>query len=373
MSISAKNTAPEDEDFADIEFRPRPRKTSDSKPENKTPQEPVEDKAATSSASNEKNTTDSAPTDKEKAPDTDSSAKTEKSAPEGQANRQKDSGDKIAVAKPEPAAKADKKKSNWFSVCLDVLLVLILLLILVGGGYYIKMQMDLYRVPTSMEIALQENSRLQNQRDELVEAYYRADEQIIMRKSIDHLNTELQKLNAECAAIEASISEQKDRILASQHEIRTTDKEYRSMALSLLPGMAIGDATTTRGKSLRNAYIYRLEGKLITLRSPEGQIRIPVRELIKKELPKLARYAFGEIELVDMSDFDVNGEAPATAPAAERPANTTAPAAEPAPDYEPTGGTPVVDTSAGSTISVPETPQEAPTGTWDAPNGDLPF
>ena len=140
----------------------------------------------------------------------------------------------------------------------------------------------------------------------MVDAYYKADEHILMLKSLEHLDRELSKVQDECAGIEQSIAENKDKILALQHEIRTTDDEYRSVALSLLPGMAIGDAVTNRGKALKDAYIYRLEGNLITLRSHEGQIRNPTRQLIKKDMPRLARYAFGEEDLVDMSDFDYN-------------------------------------------------------------------
>lgn len=341
MSISAKNTAPDEDDFADIEFRPRPTAQKEKPAEEK----PAEEKPA------------------DAQPDTDTADKTPAQEPEKAPAEEK---------KPEPKKK-ERSGRGFFSVFFDVILVLLLLAVLVCGGYYIKKQMDLYSVPSAIELALQENARLQRERKELVETYYQADENILMRESLARLDSEMEKVQAECAEIERSIAEQKDKIMALQYEIRTADKEYRSIALSLLPGMAIGDAVTTRGRALREAYIYRLEGKLITLRSPEGQIRVPTRELIKKDMPKLARYAFGEIDLVDMSDFENSEGTPAAAPA-EKPAEEKAPA-EPrvtvrtSYDYEPTGGSPTVDTSAGATISAPAAASQPAQEEWV----DLPF
>lgn len=331
MSISADKNVPEEEDFADIEFRPRPSKQAPAKEE--AAEKPTEPLAPATEA----------PTVEDKTEET-----------------------------PETTEK--NKKSSRAGVGFDALLVVLLLAILGGGGYYIKEQMELYRVPTPMELALQDNAKLQQQRDELTTDYYAADEQIAMRQSLAHLDAELGKLRAECHMIESSISNQKNNILAMQHEIRTADKESRSIALSLLPGLPIGDATTTRGKSLRDAYIWRLEGKLITLRSPEGQIRLPLRELVKKDLPQIARYAFGEEDLIDMSDFDANGEAPANTESsdeADQPRRSRT-SVRTEPDYEGQGGSPTVDTSNGSTITAPVNLPDAETG-WDAPSGELPF
>ncbi|MBR5894157.1 MAG: hypothetical protein IKZ13_01280 [Akkermansia sp.] len=331
MSISADKNVPEEEDFADIEFRPRPSKQAPAKEE--AAEKPTEPLAPATEA----------PTVEDKTEET-----------------------------PETTEK--NKKSSRAGVGFDALLVVLLLAILGGGGYYIKEQMELYRVPTPMELALQDNAKLQQQRDELTTDYYAADEQIAMRQSLAHLDAELGKLRAECHMIESSISNQKNNILAMQHEIRTADKESRSIALSLLPGLPIGDATTTRGKSLRDAYIWRLEGKLITLRSPEGQIRLPLRELVKKDLPQIARYAFGEEDLIDMSDFDSNGEAPETTTEqkTEEPQKprTTVHIEQ---DYEAGNGSPVIDTTGGNTISAPTGTQGDLNNMWDAPDGALPF
>ncbi len=332
MSLSAKNTAPEDEEFADIEFSPTIAKKD----------KPVVE---------------------------------EKQEPPADINRENES-----TATPEPKQEVEKKvtreekRSKW-AVFFDVILVALLLAVLGFGGYYIKIKMDEYRVPSAMDIALQENARLQRERDAMVDAYYKADEHILMIKSLEHLDRELSKVQDECAGIEQSIAENKDKILALQHEIRTTDSEYRSVALSLLPGMAIGDAVTNRGKALKDAYIYRLEGNLITLRSHEGQIRIPTRQLIKKTLPRLARYAFGEEDLVDMSDFDANGDAPQknSAPQKNETSEEETPRVTVRTDYEPTSGAPIVDTSAGASVTAPPAAGGTLRDVWEPTEGELPF
>ncbi|MDO5470478.1 MAG: hypothetical protein Q4F38_04165 [Akkermansia sp.] len=357
MSISANNTKPEDDDFADIEFRPRATKSqpsADKKPEVKV------EKPTPATAEKKEGTDNPVPPAPPAEEDEKKDAEPAKDKPEA--------ADEPGTEEKAPAQKKGKK-GGALSVVFDTLLVVILLVILGGGAYYIKQQMDLYRVPTPMEVALLENARLQKQHDELTDAYYRADEQIAMRQSLDHLNGELDRLQNECNKLQASIDTQKNSVLAMQHEIRTADRECRAIALSLLPGMAIGNATTTRGKSLNDAYIYRLEGKLIVLRSHEGQIRVPLRELIKKDMPKMARYAFEEEEMVDMSDFDASGEAPSATE--DNTAKKEAPATRPTADYEQRGGSPTVDTSAGSTITAPVSDQSAPS--WDAPSGELPF
>lgn len=341
MSISTQKPSPEDEaDFADIEFCPRSVKQEPAPEAQET-----ETKPATEEKPAEKPADQPEQTEKAKEP---------------------------AETDTETAPKKEKKKGGFGAILFDTLLVLVLLAVLGGGGYYVKQQMDIYRVPTPLELSLMENARLQKQHDELLNDYYQADEQVAMSKSLAHLNSELARLQAECSKLEASINSHRNNVLAMQHEIRTADKECRAIANSLLPGMAIGDAVTTRGKSLSNAYIYRLEGKLIVLRSHEGQIRVPLRELIKKNMPRLARYAFGEEDLIDMSDFDANGDAPAKTDA-EKPASAAPRAAvNIEPDYEKSSGSPTVDTSAGSTITAPVAPASSG-ASWDAPSGDLPF
>lgn len=340
MSISANNTAPEDDDFAEVEFRPRP-----------TQKEQAAEKSDSSAAT-------TAPTEQADETHADTKTTPTEEQPADDKKKEKKSG-----------KKASDKKKGCLSTGFDVLLVVVLLAILGGGGYYVKQQMELYRVPTPLELALKENAQLQQQRDELAEAYYRADEQLAMRQSLEHLDSEINRLRSESAAIESSIAEQKNNILAMQHSIRTEDSENRSIALSMLPGMAVGDVTTTRGRTFKNAYIYRMEGKLVTLRFPEGQVRIPVHELVKKGLPTMVTYALGEEELVDMSDFDTSGNVPA--PAVPQTRIPEKKATEP--DYEQRGGSPVVDTSSGTPMVAPLNLLPEGGRAWAAPSGDLPM
>lgn len=281
--------------------------------------------------------------------------------------------------------KKSKAKVNWGGFLLDSFLVVALLGTLGGGGYYLKQELEKYRVPTIMEITMKENLELCKQRESLQAQAYHADEQIHMRKLLARLERQLGDFSRQIAEKEEDITEEHNRVLALQHEIRQADKEARSVARSLLPGMSIGNVTTTAGKAYRDAVIYRMEGKLITLRFPEGQVRFPVSQLVKDTLPTLARYAFDKEDLIDMSDFEVS---PMDA-AAERQRATkrrqSAPATKPAvqaqlseQDYEAASGVPVVDTEANRTSTTNEVDDEAPAqeqevDPWQAPLGDLPM
>lgn len=276
--------------------------------------------------------------------------------------------------------KKPKSKINWGGFLLDSFLVLALLGTLGGGGYYLKQELDRYRVPSIMELTMQENLELCKQREALQAQAYHADEQIHMRKLLARLERQLGEFSRQIADKEEDITEEHNRVLALQHEIRQADKEARSVARSLLPGMPVGNVTTTSGKAYRDAVIYRMEGKLITLRSPEGQVRFPLNQLVKESLPTLARYAFDKENLIDMSDFEVSpmDAAAIRQRAAKRPS-------QPAPkqrsqeeekDYEGESGAPVVDTDANRTTTndggdAPASLQEE--DPWQAPLGDLPM
>lgn len=286
-----------------------------------------------------------------------------------------------ATAKEKPAKPA--KKGGWGGFVLDSFLVLALLGTLGGGGYYLKQELDKYRVPSLMEITMRENLELCMQREALQTQAYHADEQIHMRKLLARLERQLGDFSRKIADKEADITEEHNRVLALQHEIRQADKEARSVARSLLPGMPVGNVTTTSGKAYRDAVIYRMEGKLITLRSPEGQVRFPVSQLVKDSLPTLARYAFDKEDLIDMSDFEAS---PMDAAAARQrtgkrsqPAEKTAAAAprDAEKDYEGAPGTPVVDTEANRTTTNDagdaSAPQQEEVDPWQAPLGDLPL
>lgn len=328
----------------------------------------------------------------------------EESAKKNPAEKKKESSESVKDTPEEETQKVEKKKDsektetpptdqekkpaqnklNWGGLLLDTFLVVTLLGTLGGGGYYLKQELDKYRVPTLMEITMRENLELCKQREALQAQAYHADEQIHMRKLLARLERQLGDFSRQIADKEEDITEEHNRVLALQHEIRQADKEARSVARSLLPGMPVGNVTTTSGKAYRDAVIYRMEGKLITLRSPEGQVRFPVNQLVKDTLPTLARYAFDKEDLIDMSDFEVS---PMDAAAArqravkkvqnvpeEKPAAQVQPSEQ---SYETESGAPVVDTDANRTttndVADDASPQEQEEDPWQAPLGDLPL
>lgn len=282
------------------------------------------------------------------------------------------------TAQPE---ETPRNRSVLITLAADSLLVLLLAGTLGGGCWYLNRELSKYRVPSPMELAAQENLDLCRQREELQAPAYHADEQLHMRRRLANLVRREQELKQRIDEKRREAETQQQKILAVQHEIRQEDKTSRGVAKGLLPGMPIGDATTTTGKRYPNAVIHRLEGRRITLRTPEGQATFPVNTLVKDTLPDPARYAFGLDDMVDMSDFEVTADQPA--PKARKGKLLTAkPAAEakseePPADYEPAAGAPVVDTDANKTSTwtgeSEDSPSESPSGTWQPPTGELPF
>ena len=92
-------------------------------------------------------------------------------------------------------------------------------------------------------------------------------------------------------------------------------------------------------------------------------------------MPRLARYAFGEENLVEMNDFDTNGDAPQkkSAPQKKEAPKTETPRVTVRTDYEPASGAPVVDTSAGATITAPESAGGNNQEVWVPTDEELPF
>ena len=278
------------------------------------------------------------------------------------------------------------RKREWSGILLDCTLVAALVAVLGGGAWYINKAMQQYRVPTPMEIAMSEHTDLAKRRDALEVRARKADEQIRLRKRDAALDAQLTQLEREISAKEESITSLHSRILALQHEIRQEDKTSRSVAKSLLPGLPIGDATTTTGKRYNNAVIHRLEGNLIILRTPEGQTRFPVTQLVKDKLPDIARYAFGLDDMVDMSDFEAVAGAPKPKARKGKLIAPHAPAAkaEETPSIDPSAyekeGRPVVDTDANKTTTATGTSEDDPaanpqpsTEQWTPPTGELPM
>lgn len=287
---------------------------------------------------------------------------------------------------PAPSAPAPRAKlARALDILLDTALVLSVIGVLGGGGYYLKTQWDKYRVPTIMEIAYAECEQLCSQREKLQDAYNHADEQLLMRNKVAALRDRIAAITKEAAALDTSIANHQTRILALQHEIRRANKDARNVAKGLLPGLPVGDVTTTRGRTYANATISRLYGKRISLRTPSGAASIPIDELQAGNLPDIVLYALGLIELVDTNDFTANGEAPpaTTLPNPKlRPAptrDTAHKSKRPDTSYEPAPTGPIVDTQSNrnapgaDNTPIPDFRRPASSNTWHAPTGDLPL
>lgn len=284
---------------------------------------------------------------------------------------------------PEPEQQDEPKekkkgKSSVLGCMLDLFLILLLGGSLGAGGWYMYQEMEKYRVPSPMEMAIAEQEELCKQRDELQDPAFHADEQIHLRDRLASLDRQLADLNNRIAEKKTTISEESAKIQSLQKEILSEDKSLRQVARGLLPGLPIGDAVTTTGKTYRNAVIHRLEGNRITLRTPEGQTRFPIRQLVKDNLPDLARYAFGIDDLVDTSDFDTQDGKPIKRKKRKGRLITPKPTAHAITDYEPESGAPVVDANTPQAEtptddSATDGEADAPGDKWQPPTGDLPL
>lgn len=321
----------------------------------------------------------------DKAPETTETDTTETAAPAEDTETTEsadtpETEEQSAAPPAEEAATPAAPKKDRAGLVLDTLLVLLLAGVLGGGTWYLNRELAKYRVPSPMELAAKENVELCKQREELQEKAYHADEQLHLRKRLSNLAMRSSELQRRLAEKKQVVETQHQKILAVQHDIRQEDKTLRGVAKGLLPGMSVGDVTTTTGRSYHNAVIRRLEGGRITLRMPEGQTTFPVNQLVKDTLPDLARYAFGQADMVDMSDFEVTPDQPK--PKVRKGKLITAPTPAKAEDntpkdYEPTAGAPVVDTDANKTSTwtgeSEDAPTTAPADSWKAPEGELPF
>ena len=282
-------------------------------------------------------------------------------------------------ATPEPEKEptpAPKKKGSFGAAFVDFLLVMILLGAIGGGVWYVHQQAEQYRVPTPLELAQKEHLELCKQHEQLQDAAYKADEQLHMRQRIAHLDSQLDALNRQLAEHKQGIEAERGRVLSLQREIIQEDKTSRSVAKNLLIGLPVGNVSTTNGRAYHNAIIHRLESGRITLRTPQGQVRFPVSQLVKDNLPDMARYAFGLDDMVDMSDFEAMPGV--STPKKQRSGKIIAPRKPSTqitePNYEPESGAPVVDApTQPATITVEPglTPEDD--GSWQAPQEALPI
>ena len=271
--------------------------------------------------------------------------------------------------KPQP----EKKKGRAAGILFDTLLVLILLGALGAGAWYTKQQLDVYHVPTPLELAQAEHLELCKQHQQIQDAAYKADEQLHMRERITNLDLQLNESSRKIQELKQNINIEHERVLAIQREIIQEDKTSRSVAKSLLIGLPIGNASTTNGRVYPDAIIHRIESGRITLRTPNGQVRFPLSQLVKENLPDMARYAFGLDDMVDTSDFEIPIGKKRRQGKLISPRKPSTQVKEPS--YEPESQGPVVNTQAPQQGVINVQPELLPgeQDNWEAPNGELPI
>lgn len=283
----------------------------------------------------------------------------------------------IPAAEQKPVEEKQEKKAKWGSILLDSVLFLAVFGVIGAGAWYIHGEMKKYDIPSPMELAIEEQEELCKHREALQERAFHADEQIHMRQKLESLIRQTEDLNRQIEEKKASIAREHSRVMALQHEIRTEDRALRNVAKGLLPGMRLGNAMTTAGKTYPEAVIYRIQGNKITLRTRNGQSTFPIPLLIKDNLPDLARYAFGIDDMVDMSDFETaSGKKKEQKKRKGKLISPKTAKKATAPDYDPAGGFPTVDTESHRNTTntagdmIPGNPQQ---DAWQPPTGDLPL
>lgn len=346
MSISTTDPEPKDEQFADVVY------TTDEPKTEETPAAPAPEEPET---------------------------KEEKATPETKEEKE-------APAEP-------KKPTSKAAIIIDVLIVLMLVLIMGGGGYFIKTQMDKYAVPSAYEEACAEYDRLKAELDKIISNK----QQVNTVEKVKRLQVQIEQVQAQLAEarehlakaqaqkndIQAKINEVKQGIDSARYNLREADRDFRAKALAELPGMPVGDVLNRRRNHIvKNAIIAELNMRAnkIQLRSSSDIVNWNIRDISKKELPPIVRYALGTADLVDMSVLDEEGKEPARKrPVARREQPAAAPTApEPAEEsFDPAPGAPVISSGKAETITTDPaaTPGDAPadTPTWDAPTGALPI
>ena len=280
---------------------------------------------------------------------------------------------------PAPQAteqKPEKKKGRVAGILFDFVLVLLLLGAIGTGAWYTLQQLETYHVPTPLELAQAEHLELCKQHQQLQDAAYKADEQLHMRERITNLDLQLSECSRKIQELKQNINIEHERVLAIQREIIQEDKTSRTVAKNLLIGLPIGNASTTNGRVYPDAIIHRIESGRITLRTPNGQVRFLLSQLVKENLPDMARYAFGLDDMVDISDFEV----PAGKKAHKRRQGKLISPRKPStlvkePSYEPESQGPVVNTQAPQQGAINVQPELIPgeQDNWEAPSGELPI
>ena len=263
MSISSKNTEPEDEKFADVVYD-----NSDKKEEKSTTEEKVEDTPATAE-------------------------------------------EEATTEEPKKEKKKDKKKSGGI---IDAILLLVLLGGMAGGSYYVYSKMEEFKIPSPMdkEMAKQEElqqhiqeQNTQNAADKISErlelkATNTAAAQTLSEKEQQLANAEkeLKQLEKDCADAEKALE-------TAKADYANLDKKQRKEAMSMLSGegIAIGSITTHDGEALSNA-ILKKDGNKWRLSGNNGCYnRIIKLGKYNSQLPLIVHYARGKKDLITRGEI----------------------------------------------------------------------
>ncbi|MGN0822106.1 MAG: hypothetical protein ACI4OX_10070 [Akkermansia sp.] len=290
---------------------------------------------------------------------------------------------------PQQEVTPQRRRSSFLGLAIDAILVILTIGILGFCAYYLKQQADLYHVPTPLEQALEEQATLRTRATELAKVKAPLVSRGRLAAEIKALEERKEALEQEIRDLRAAIEQHKDKleneraaVLAAQHDIRSADKEARSVAKDLLPGLVIAKLTTRSGKEYPYAKIIRIRDGKIVITYPSGSAGILLNDIDMNSLPDIARYAFNRLDLVDMSDF-VKGKVPPEAlkkAKAKSASRTTQPKRTGITiEYAPTNGTPTLDTDSGrtSTTTDPSAGVEeavpADGAPWEAPIDALPL
>ncbi len=286
-----------------------------------------------------------------------------------------------ATVAPTPAKAS--KKARFGNFCLDFLLVAMTASLIGGSAWYLNKQLKAYHIPTALELAMEENSKLAQMQQKMEEEAFRADRNARLNLRFKQMQDKLSQLDQEIAKKKSALESAKGQILAVQHQIRQADRDARNLSRNqLLPGMMVGVIRTKNGQVYNGAIIRGIEGKRITVRHDSGQARFNLNLLETDTLPALVRYALGLDDLVNTSDFETSSETSTKAKSSPEPETKTAKASTPKgrivtqsyANYDPKPGVPVVDTSKQTKSSnTAEAPTPSYTDTWDAPDAPLPL
>lgn len=291
-------------------------------------------------------------------------------------------------------AEATAKKSGYL---IDTLLVIILLLMVGAGGYYVKIKMDEYRVPTEYEQASAEYESLQAEFNQLssdaqtiakIQRINSLQSKIVsLDEKLEKSKSTLKKTKEDRENLQTNLQIVKQAIDTARYELRNKDDVYRDIALAKLPNLQLPVVLNRKNNTIiKNAYIKAVERENKTtklhIKSDNGDdVHWPVKYISREELPAVMLYALGYADFVDMSILDEPGN---KKKARKRqiidrsaPVSPNRTVAETGYGYNSASGTPTIINSRTETISADPTaspeyePLEDPA--WQAPDGALPI